>query len=452
MDPAGTDTIVAIATPPGRGGVGIVRLSGPAAAAIAASLVGELPRPRYAAHRAFRDAAGAVLDDGLVLYFPAPHSYTGEAVVELQGHGAPVVLDLIVARCVDLGARLARPGEFTERAFLNGRLDLAQAEAVADLIDSATEQAARGAQRSLQGEFSARIQALVDALIELRAYLEAAIDFPDEEVDILAEGQVAERLTALAAQLDAVQGAARVGSLLREGLTVVIAGRPNAGKSSLLNALAGFDAAIVTDVPGTTRDVLREHIHLDGIPLRILDTAGLRVTHDAVEQEGVRRAQAEVAHADHMVLVVDDSLGAGAPEQALLDLVPERPPLTVVYNKIDLSGRSPRTGRGELGTEVWLSARTGAGIDLLRAALKQAAGIDAGAGDGAFMARRRHLSALTAASAHIGVARRSLDEGAGVELVAENLRLAQLALQCITGLYTSDELLGEIFGRFCIGK
>jgi len=445
-----TDTIAAVATAPGRGGIGVVRVSGPAAAAIAEAVLGDCPPPRRAVHRAFRDADGQLIDDGLALYFPAPHSFTGEDVLELHGHGGPMVLDLVLARCVDLGARLARAGEFSERAFLNDQLDLAQAEAIADLIDSASHAAARAAVRSLQGEFSERVHALVNGLIQLRAYVEAAIDFPDEEVDFLSDRALHDRLEQLLADLAALRAAARQGCLLRDGLTLVIAGRPNAGKSSLLNALAGADRAIVTEVPGTTRDVLREHLQIDGLPIHVIDTAGLRDTADPVERIGVERAWAEIGRADQVLLVVDDSAGITDEDRALAERLPQGRELTVARNKIDLTGRPPGPANVAVGAEIAVSARTGAGLDALRAHLKELAGYrEAGAGD--FSARRRHLEALARAGRHLDATAEHARNRAG-ELMAEELRLCQQALGEITGEFTSDDLLGKIFASFCIGK
>ncbi|HEX4869319.1 MAG TPA: tRNA uridine-5-carboxymethylaminomethyl(34) synthesis GTPase MnmE [Moraxellaceae bacterium] len=454
------DTIAAIATPPGRGGIGIIRLSGPAALAIAGQVLARaaaLP-PRQAVFGRFRDAAGTAIDEGLALYFRGPHSFTGEDVVELQGHGGPVVMDLLLRRVLELGARLARPGEFSERAFLNDRLDLAQAEAIADLIDAGSEAAARSAVRSLSGVFSRKVHELVEALIHLRMYVEAAIDFPDEEIDFLGDGHVEQELRHLQARLDDVTAQARQGALLREGMHVVIAGRPNAGKSSLLNALAGFDAAIVTDIAGTTRDVLRERIQIDGMPLHVVDTAGLRETTDVVEQEGVRRALAEVARADSVMFVYD--LGAGDDPLALAAqfFQPLPPPsrLLLVANKCDLvpgqaAGRRERVADAAVYEEVVLSARRGEGLDALREVLKQRMGFESGE-QGVFTARRRHLEALAHAKAALQVAlEQLLGRGAG-ELVAEDLRVAQNALAEITGEFTSDDLLGRIFSSFCIGK
>jgi tRNA modification GTPase len=446
------DTIAALATPPGRGGVGIVRVSGPATPAIAEAVLGQVPAPRHADYGPFLAADGSVLDMGLALLFTAPHSFTGEHVLELQGHGGPVIMDLLLQRCFALGARPARPGEFTERAFLNDKLDLAQAEAVADLIDSASAQAARLAVRSLQGAFSRRVQQLVDTLTELRVHVESAIDFPEEEIDFLADGQIAARLATVQARLAETQAAAQQGSLLREGLTIVIAGRPNAGKSTLLNALVGRDTAIVTDIPGTTRDVLREYVHVDGLPLHIIDTAGLRESGDAVEQEGVRRAWAEIEAADRILLLRDASRPGDAEEDALRQrLAQAGPPVTVIHTKIDLVPAAPRQAETAAATELWLSAHSGAGLDLLREHLKACAGYRAG-GEGQFMARRRHLDALARAADHLAAGATQLEEHAAGELLAEELRQAQLALGEITGAVSADDLLGQIFSSFCIGK
>lgn len=444
------NTIAAIATPPGRGGVGIVRISGPLSAAIADAVCGDLPKPRCAAFRRFYASDGGVLDEGIALYFPAPHSFTGEEVLELQGHGGPVVMDLLLARVLELGARPARPGEFSERAFLNDKLDLAQAEAVADLIASTTAEAARAAVRSLEGEFSRRIQRLVEGLIELRMYIEAAIDFPEEEIDFLADDRIVEQLRGLRGQLSALQAAAGQGRLLRDGMTVVIAGRPNAGKSSLLNYLAGREAAIVTDVPGTTRDVLREQIAIDGMPLHVIDTAGLRDSDDPVEREGVRRAWAEVATADRILLLVDDRQGVTVEDRALRERLPAQTGVTVIHNKIDLTGRAPALRPTDWGHELWLSAKTGAGLALLHEHLKHCMGYHSS--EGTFMARRRHLEALERAAAALALADEQLMVFRAGELAAEDLLQAQNALGEITGEFTSDDLLGRIFGSFCIGK
>ncbi|MGA9854554.1 MAG: tRNA uridine-5-carboxymethylaminomethyl(34) synthesis GTPase MnmE [Gammaproteobacteria bacterium] len=444
------DTIAAIATPAGRGGIGIVRVSGPAVPAIAAELFGALPAPRQALLRTFVDAEGAQLDTGIVLFFPAPQSFTGEDVLELHGHGGPVVTSLVLKRVCELGARLAKSGEFSERAFLNDKLDLAQAEAIADLIDSGSEQAARAALRSLRGEFSARVHQLVETLIALRTYVEAAIDFPDEKLDFLCDGKVAERLTNIRTHFEALSTAAEQGSLLREGLTVVIAGRPNAGKSSLLNRLAGHEAAIVTEIPGTTRDLLREQINLDGLPLHVIDTAGLRDSSDRVEQEGVRRAWEAIRSADRVLLVVDDAQGFSAEDTGSLEQFPANLPVTLVYNKIDLTGRRPELHASGASVHVALSAKTGMGLDFLRTHLKNTVGFH-DTGESVFMARGRHLQALSRAGEHLDEAQQRLQEHAG-ELLAEELRLAQLCLSEITGEFTSEDLLTRIFSSFCIGK
>jgi len=448
---SGSDTIAAIATPPGRGGIGVARVSGPAVPAIAAALLGELPAPRQAVFRRFRADDGSILDEGIALFFPAPHSFTGEDVLELQGHGGPVIMDLLLARVLEIGARPARPGEFSERAFLNDKLDLAQAEAIADLIASDTAVAARAALRSLQGEFSSRVRELVEELIELRMYVEAAIDFPEEEIDFLADGEIAGRLRDLRERLRGLRATAGQGRLLRDGMSVVIAGRPNAGKSSLLNALAGREAAIVTAVPGTTRDVLREHISIEGMPLHVIDTAGLRASDDPVELEGIRRAWTEIAAADRILLVVDDRSGLTVEERTLREQLPENTPVTVLLNKIDLSGRPSAVRDGEWGTEIWLSAKTGAGLDLLREHLKTCMGYHGG-GEGIFMARRRHLEALERAAAALERATYQLEVVRAGELVAEELREGQNALAEITGEFTSEDLLSRIFSSFCIGK
>jgi len=450
------DTIVAPATAPGRGGVGVVRLSGPGVAAIAAGMLPRgLPEPRRATLTTFRDAAGEAIDSGLALHFPAPHSYTGEAVLELHGHGGPAVLAALVERAVELGARRAEPGEFTRRAYLNDKLDLAQAEAVADLIDAGSRAAARAAVRSLQGAFSDEVHGLVAGLIDLRVWVEAAIDFPEEDIDFLADPALAARVEALRGRFDAVTRAARQGRVLRDGLTVVIAGRPNAGKSSLLNALVGHEAAIVTDLPGTTRDVVREQLELDGLPLQVLDTAGLRVAGegpaDAVEAEGIRRTRAEIARADRVLFVVDAAADpaatAYAAERATL---PEGVPVTLVMNKFDLVTDAAHRDAGPADAVLRVSAHSGAGLADLRAHLQAAVGYSP-SDTGALSARARHLDALARARAHLDTACALLADKRG-ELVAEELRLAQRALGEITGEFSSDDLLGRIFGSFCIGK
>lgn len=448
-----TDTIAAIATPAGRGGVGVVRVSGLLTRRIANEVLGCVPEPRRAEYRTFRAEEGEALDTGLALFFPRPHSFTGEDVLELHGHGGPVVLDRLLRRLLALGARHARPGEFSERAFLNDKIDLAQAEAIADLIDSASEQAARAATRSLSGEFSARVHALVEELTALRVYIEAAIDFPEEEIDFLADAELRRRFLALRHGLDAVIGAARQGCLLREGIRVVIAGRPNAGKSSLLNRLAQRETAIVSEIPGTTRDVLREYIAIDGLPLHVIDTAGLRDSEDPVERIGIHRAWSEIEAADRILLVTDSMQSSAAADFALLKDQPELSSrITLVHNKIDLSGRTADWREEEGGrAEVWLSAATGEGIELLRAHLKACMDYQS-AGEGVFSARRRHLDALARADRNLSEALRQINEARAGELAAEELRQAQQALGEITGAVTSDELLGRIFASFCIGK
>jgi len=440
------ETIAAQATPSGRGGVGIVRVSGRLARDCAERMLGHCPRPRYAEYLPFYDLERETIDEGIALFFPGPNSFTGEDVLELQAHGGPVVIDRILAAVQGLGIRLARPGEFSERAFLNGKLDLTQAEAIADLIDAGSEQAARCALRSLQGEFSKRIHELVAGLTELRIYVESAIDFPEEEIDFLADGQVQMRLDGIEQALDAVAKSAQQGSLMKEGMTVVLAGQPNAGKSSLLNALAGQESAIVTDIAGTTRDILREQIHLDGMPLHIIDTAGLRESDDVVEQEGIRRAWRAIEQADRVLLLVDDAAGITDADQQIIDRLPHNLKTTVIRNKIDLSGGSS----GVDGDVIRLSAKGGEGVEELRDYLKQCMGYE-GEGEGTFMARRRHLEALAHAGENLQRAQQLLAAGSG-ELLAEELRLAQQSLGEITGEVTSDDLLGKIFTSFCIGK
>ncbi len=435
--------------------MGIVRISGPHAREIAQHILGIIPVSRRAQLCTFRDAHGAPIDNGIALYFPAPHSFTGEDVVELQGHGGPLVMDRLVRRVIELGGRCARPGEFSERAFLNNKLDLAQAEAIADLIASGSEQAARAALRSLRGEFSARIHALVEKVIALRSYIEAALDFPEEDVDFLADSGVMVRLDELRHALATVLNGARQGALLSEGMTVVVAGKPNAGKSSLLNCLAGHEAAIVAEIPGTTRDVLHEHINIDGLPLHIIDTAGLREGGDPVEQEGIRRAWKELARADTVLLVTENQEALDEQERAIVKQLPPGVPLTIVHNKIDLTARPDRSGSEpalqDAPAEVWLSAKTGAGLDLLRAHLKQRAGYQDTAED-ICSARRRHLDALHRAQDAILNGQRQLQGSRAAELLAEELRQAQNALSEITGEFSSEDLLGRIFSSFCIGK
>ena len=445
------DTITALATPPGRGGIGVIRVSGPLAATIAREILGEVPRPRRALLRPFRDADGHALDTGLALYFTAPASFTGEDVLELHGHGGPVVMDMLLARTLQLGARMAEAGEFSRRAFLNDKLDLAQAEAIADLIDSGSVEAARAALRSMQGEFSVAVNSLTEAVTETRMHVEAAIDFPEDEIDFLADTALRNRIDGAIELCAQIAAKARQGALLREGMTVVIAGRPNAGKSSLLNRLAGYDAAIVTAIPGTTRDVLRERIAIDGMPLHIADTAGLRDEADVVEAEGIRRARQEMSRADRILYVIDGGRRPGAKDiERELATLPAEIPATLVVNKIDLLGLISRYEQSQ-PPRLYLSATTGEGIDLLREHLKECMGFQ-GADSGTISARRRHLDALARADRHLQEARRQLFERRAGELMAEELRQAQQALAEITGAFTSDDLLGRIFSSFCIGK
>lgn len=456
MDNGGVqDTIAALATPPGRGGVGVVRISGRLARSLALAFLGFEPRPRHAHYGPFLDDDANVIDEGIALYFPAPHSFTGEDVLELQGHGGPVIMDRLLQVSTARGARLARPGEFSERAFLNDKLDLAQAEAIADLIESSSEQAARCAVRSLQGAFSRVVEELIQGLTRLRIYVEGAIDFPDEDVDFLADGRVAEDLARVLEQLENTLAEAQQGSLLREGMRVVIAGRPNAGKSSLLNALSGEDTAIVTAVEGTTRDVLREQIQIDGMPVHVIDTAGLRDSSDEVEQIGIERAWQEIEQADRILLLVDstltDEVNIDRLQTGLDRRLPEGVPVTVIRSKTDLSGESP--GYSESGNVpiIGVSAHTGDGVPVLREHLKDCMGFQT-ASEGGFMARRRHIDALNRARDLVEQGQEQLrDYGAG-ELLAEDLRQAQDALGEITGAMTADDLLGEIFSSFCIGK
>lgn len=448
-DPASrVETIAAIATAPGRGGIGVIRLSGQGLLALAETLCGKAPQPRLATLADFRAADGRLIDTGLLLYFPAPHSYTGEDVVELQAHGGAVVLKMLLTRCLDLGARLAEPGEFTRRAYLNGKLDLAQAEAVVDLIDAATEAAARSAVRSLHGEFSNEINVLLDQLTELRALVETCLDFPDEDVDFLEAADAFGRLERLQSQLARVFDRAQQGRLLQGGLQVVLVGQPNVGKSSLLNALAGDDLAIVTPLAGTTRDVIRSTLEIEGIPLHIIDTAGLRASDDEIEKIGIERTWREIERADVVVLLADARSGVGDAEQEILELLPARLKRITAYNKIDLTEAPTAQRRDDAsGPAISLSAKTGDGIELLRQALLQIAGWHPT--EDVFVARERHLRALSATAQHIAAASEQLPH---LELFAEELRLAQSALASITGEFSADDLLGEIFGRFCIGK
>ena len=443
------DTIAAVATAPGRGAVGIVRVSGPLVPALATQLLGRLPPARVATCAQFRAADGTVLDSGLALYFPAPHSFTGEHVLELQGHGGSVVTDLLLERFLQIGCRLAQPGEFTERAFHNDKLDLAQAEGIADLIDATSRAAARAAQRTLRGEFSARVTALDAALKHLRMYVEAAIDFPEEEVDFLNDAQLDENLRHVFEEFDALMRATRRGVALSEGLRVVLAGAPNVGKSSLMNALAGEDVAIVTAIPGTTRDVLRQSVKIAGFTVNLADTAGLRESADAIEREGMQRARREMAGADQVLLVLE--AGGALPDAAELQSLPTDVPVTWVFNKIDVTGEPARLEAQATPPRVYLSATRGQGVDLLRTHLASQAGL-ADPEEGAFTARRRHLAALEQACIHVDAAASTLRGGEDFELFAEELRLAQQQLATITGVYGSEELLSDIFRSFCIGK
>ncbi|MBL4607072.1 MAG: tRNA uridine-5-carboxymethylaminomethyl(34) synthesis GTPase MnmE [Pseudomonadales bacterium] len=460
QDSFSSDTIAAIATAPGKGGVGVVRVSGPDVEYVAKAILPKsesvLNHPRYAQFSSFNDELGNPIDEGLAIYFPGPNSFTGENVLELQGHGGPIILNLLLARVLDLGPRLAKPGEFSERAFLNDKIDLAQAEAIADLIDAASEQAARCAVRSLQGAFSQRILTFVEKLIKLRCFVEAAIDFPEEEIDFLKEESVQRNLQSLNIELDEITKQAHQGSLLKEGMEVVIAGRPNAGKSSLLNALAGRDSAIVTEIPGTTRDILREHMHIDGMPLHLIDTAGLRQSDDIVEQEGIRRAWAEIAKADRILLVIDgNSTKERDPDKLWPEFsqqLPDTKNITLVVNKVDLLNEAEKAQVEDLKCPViYLSAKHRTGIQELKVHLKELMGYSSG-GEGGFIARQRHLEALKRArlSLHAGI--EQLTRYNAGELLAEELRYTQEAMSEITGEFRSDDLLGEIFSSFCIGK
>ena len=441
------DTIVAAATPPGKGGVGIVRISGPDAGRIAEAMIGKLPAPRYATNAKFKDATGEPIDSGLVLWFPEPNSFTGESVLELHGHGGPMVMSMLVDAAIELGARQAEAGEFSRRAFMNGRLDLSQAEAIADLIDAGTSQAARAAHRTLSGAFSDAVTALTEKLISLRLHVEAAIDFPEEEIDFLSDMALLARIEKCRVAFDAMLTGAKRGRLLRDGLQVVIVGRPNAGKSSLLNLLSGQDAAIVTEVAGTTRDILRERIDIDGLAVELVDTAGLREDPDVIEAEGIRRARQVLSNAD-AVLWIRDATDKNV--EAMDDAVPGEVPLITLRNKIDLTGDVPGVVQPDPAI-LNVSAKTGAGIDALRACIRDVAGYS-DLGEGAFTARQRHITALLDAERHFEIGRRALLDASAGEILAEELRLAQDALSPIGGEFTSDDLLGRIFAEFCIGK
>ncbi len=445
------DTICAIATPPGIGGVGVIRVSGPGVVKIAKQITKKDLKPRQATHTLLKSADDVTIDDGIAIYFPNPNSFTGEDVLEIQGHGSPVVLDMLLGRLNQLGARMARPGEFSERAFLNGKIDLTQAEAIADLIESSTQQSARAALRSLSGEFSQQVHDLVEQLIYIRTYIESAIDFPEEEIDFLADSDIGQRIKKLKNDLLLLLQRAKQGRLLRDGMNIVLAGSPNVGKSSLMNKLAGYDAAIVTEIAGTTRDTLKEHISIDGMPVHIIDTAGIRETEDLVEQEGMKRTWSAIEKADRILLVIDSDENLNQAIDDIHKKLPENLPVTIVRNKIDRESKQPQVIKTEQATEVFVSAKTGQGIDLLCEHLKQTMGFNE-TDDGDFIARRRHLNALQQALYSIEQAQQQFDIDMAGELAAEDLRISQQHLSQITGEFTSDDLLGEIFSSFCIGK
>lgn len=449
------DTIAAIATPAGYGGIGVIRISGPLCSEIAFSVLGFIPEPRFAHFGLFKDLQGNALDQGIALFFPGPHSFTGEDVLELQGHGGPVVLNNLLASLLQRGARIARPGEFSERAFLNGKIDLVQAEAIADLIESASTEAAKAALCSLQGVFSQKVQGVLENLIVLRTFVEAALDFPEEDVNFLDNSHVEGALSVLSEQLMGVLEAAQQGALLREGMTIVIVGRPNAGKSSLINQLTAKSTAIVADIPGTTRDVLREWIHVDGLPLHIVDTAGLHMSDDVVEQEGVRRALQEIEKADQILWVVDHSQHLNEPLQSIWPLIagslPDPKRLTLLRNKIDLIGEVPQINEEDGYCSIKLCAKTGEGVELLKQHFKKLMGFNVSM-EGKFSARSRHLEALKKAYDCLQVGCQQFKMHRAGELLAEDLRLVQQALDQITGRFSSDDLLGRIFSSFCIGK
>lgn len=447
------DIIAAIATPPGRGGIGVIRISGKNLEKLAETILGKLPKPRYAHLSQFMDTHGQVIDRGIALYFPAPNSYTGEDVLELQGHGGPAVMNLLLNQCLAAGARLAQPGEFTLRAYLNNKIDLIQAESVADIIAASTSEAARCAIHSLQGHFSSRIEELVSLLITLRMLIEATLDFPEEEIDNLQTLHIQERLNHIHAQLEQIFLAARQGNLLQEGITIVLTGAPNVGKSSLLNQLVEDDAAIVTEIPGTTRDTIQRTIVIEGIPIHIIDTAGLRKTSDIVEQKGIERTHAAIQSANMVIWLIDSSRQQSDSNDQMLGYIPADKPQITVFNKIDLLNEAPRIEDEKNNISIHLSAKTGAGIELLRHKILAIAGWQFNpAGEGVFMARQRHLQALTQARMHLENAQKFTGNNYQLELLAEELRLSQSALSSITGQFTADDLLGEIFSHFCIGK
>jgi len=451
VDSGHTDIIVAQATPPGKGGVGILRISGSSLENISKQLLNKLPSPRLAEYLPFLDEDLQTIDIGLAIYFPGPNSFTGEDVLELHGHGGQVIMDILLKRVISCGARLAEPGEFSYRAFMNDKMDLSQAEAIADLINSTTEVAARSAIRSLKGVFSDEITKLLEELIYARMYVESAIDFPEEEIDFLADAALMKKLEDVLANIQQAFNTAKQGYVLNEGMSVVIVGQPNAGKSSLLNRLAGFDAAIVTDIAGTTRDVLKESIHIDGMPLHIIDTAGLRDNADVVEQEGIKRAWKEIENADHILLIIDDVKGYSKKDDDILSQFPDNLPLTIIHNKIDVENKSPQLIEKENRTEIFLSAKNNLGMDLLLNHLKTVMGYQ-GESEGLFISRRRHLDALERAKNSVETGFEQIKIHQAGELLAEDLRQAQLALNEITGDFDNEDLLGEIFSSFCIGK
>ncbi len=442
------DTIAAIATASGAGGIGIVRVSGPLSKQIAAQILGSCPAPRYAAYLDFKQADNELIDRGIAIYYQSPFSYTGEDVLELQGHGGTALMQILLARCIELGARQATPGEFTYRAYLNDKLDLAQAEAVADVINAATTEAAKSAVRSLSGEFSAAINTLLAELINLRMYVEACLDFPEEEIDFITQGRVAEKLVANQLALDNIFNKAKQGVLLRDGINVVLIGQPNVGKSSLMNALSGEEIAIVTPIAGTTRDSIKSEIQINGVPLHVIDTAGLRDTEDEVEKIGIARTYRATESAHVALLLIDAAHGIGNQEKSILQRLPKEIVKIWVHNKIDVSQEEAKIIEIENEVHIYLSAKTGTGLTLLKDHLLKLVGYQQNS-EGVFMARARHLSALAEVNDHLEIAQQQLNSA---ELVAEELRLAQLALSSITGEFTPDDLLGEIFSKFCIGK
>ena len=447
------DVIAAIATPPGRGGIGIVRISGQNLEEITRQLLGDLPKPRYASFKRFLDQNHQIIDQGIAIFYAAPHSYTGEDVLELHGHGGPAVVNLLLKRCIELGARLAEPGEFTLRAFLNNKIDLVQAESIADLIDASTVGAARCAMRSLQGEFSEAVQALVRALTDLRIQIEAILDFPEEEIDGLEMVRLKIELQQLDEKLKKVFAVSQRGHLLKEGAKIVLIGQPNVGKSSLLNRLAGDEVAIVTEIPGTTRDAIQQLIQIDGVPLHIIDTAGLRETEDLVEKRGIERTYAAINQADLALLLVDSQNEISETDQELLKKLPEKLPIIIIFNKIDLLNQPAKSEMKNGHSIIYLSAKTGVGIDLLSEKILTLIGWHSHlAGEGAYMARQRHLQAMNQAQNHLNSALTSIESGGMMEVLAEELRLAQFSLSTIVGEFSADDLLGEIFSHFCIGK